>query len=113
MKHIKAVIRPEMLDVVLAALKQIGAYRGITVSEVMGHGNQQGVEQSWRGEKYHLDLLQKVMLDMIVNDDEADSIKKTIIDSVRTGEKGDGKIFIYDVQEAIRIRTGEEGDDSL
>lgn len=113
MKHIKAVIRPEMLDNVRVALGKIGCYRGVTVSEVMGHGNQKGVVQVWRGEKYHLDLLQKVMLDMVVKDEDVEIIKKTIIESVRTGDQGDGKIFIYDVQEAIRIRTGEEGDLSL
>lgn len=113
MKHIKAIIRPEMLDSVRAALENIGCYRGVTVGEVLGHGNQKGVVQVWRGEKYHLDLLQKVMLDMIVKDDEVAIIKKAIIESVRTGEHGDGKIFIYDVQEAIRIRTGEEGETAL
>ena len=113
MKHIKAIIRPEMLDNVKAALGQIGCYRGVTVSEVMGHGNQKGIVQVWRGEKYHLDLLQKVMLDMVVKDKDVDIIKKTIIESVKTGEHGDGKIFVYDVLEAVRIRTGDEGDDAL
>ena len=113
MKHIKAIIRPEMLESVRTALGQIGCYRGITVSEVLGHGNQKGIVQVWRGEKYHLDLLDKVMIDMIVKDDEVDTIKKTIVQSVRTGDHGDGKIFIYDVMEAIRIRTGDEGEDAL
>jgi len=113
MKHIKAIIRPEMLDNVKAALKQIGCYHGVTVSEVMGHGNQKGIVQVWRGEKYHLDLLQKVMLDMVVKDKDVDIIKQTIINSVKTGEHGDGKIFVYDVLEAVRIRTGEEGEDAL
>ncbi len=113
MKHIKAIIRPEMLDSIREALKVIGCYRGVTISEVLGHGNQKGIEQVWRGEKYHKDLLEKVMLDMIVKDEEVAIIKKAIIESVRTGEHGDGKIFVYDVQEAIRIRTGDEGESAL
>ena len=113
MKNIKAIIRPEMLDNVKMALGQIGCYHGITVSEVLGHGNQKGIVQVWRGEKYHLDLLQKLMLDMVVKDEDVDIIKKTIIESAQTGEHGDGKIFVFDVLEAVRIRTGDEGDEAL
>jgi len=113
MKHLRAIIRPEKLECVRAALGKIGCYRGVTISDVMGHGKQMGVVQVWRGEKYHMDLLPKVMMDMIIKDEEVPLIKKAIIESVRTGEKGDGKIFIYDVAEAIRISTGEEGEDAL
>ncbi len=113
MKHIRAIIRPEMLGTVRAALEQAGCYRGITVTEVLGHGMQKGIVQVWRGEKYHLDLLQKVMLDIVVKDEEAAAVKMAILENARTGENGDGKIFIYAVEEAIRIRTGEEGDSAL
>ena len=113
MKHIKAIIRPEMLDNVRSALDQAGCYHGITISEVMGHGMQKGVIQVWRGEKYQVDLLPKVMLDMIVKDDDVAVIKKAILGSVQTGEQGDGKIFVYDVLEAIRISTGEEGESAI
>lgn len=113
MKHVKAVIRPEMLEVVRAALEKAGCYHGVTITEVMGHGKQKGVVQVWRGEKFHLDLLPKVMLDMVVKDADVPMVKKVIIESAAKGECGDGKIFIYDVVEIIRIRTGEEGEDAL
>jgi nitrogen regulatory protein PII len=113
MKHIKAIIRPETLESVRAALEKIGSYRGVTVTEVLGQGTQKGVVQVWRGEKYHLDLLQKVQMDLIVKDEEVDLVKKTIVASARTGDPGDGKIFIYDVAEVVRIRTGEEGESAL
>jgi nitrogen regulatory protein PII len=112
-KHVKAIIRPEMLDNVRAALEKVGCYCGVTISEVMGHGKQKGVVQVWRGEKFHLDLLPKVMLDMIVKDSDVETVKKAIVESAAKGDPGDGKIFIYDVLEAVRIRTGEEGEDAL
>ncbi len=113
MKHVKAVIRPEMVERVRESLEAAGCYRGVTLSEVMGQGKQKGIVQVWRGEKYHLDLLPKVMMDMIVKDEEVAAVKKAIIESARNGDCGDGKIFVYDVVEAVRIRTGEEGDDAL
>lgn len=113
MKHVRAIIRPEMMDKVREALEAAGCYRGVTLCEVMGQGKQKGVVQVWRGEKYHLDLLPKVMMDMVVKDEEVAAVKKAIIDSARNGECGDGKIFIYDVAEVVRIRTGEEGDEAL
>ncbi len=113
MKHVKAIIRPEMLENVRAALETVGCYRGVTVSEVMGHGTQKGLDQEWNGEKFHLDLLPKVMLDMVVRDDEMEIIKKAVIESAGKGDPGDGKIFVYDVAEVIRIRTGESGEDAL
>jgi nitrogen regulatory protein P-II 1 len=102
-----------MLDNVRVALEKVGCYNGVTISEVMGHGKQKGVVQVWRGEKFHLDLLPKVMMDMIVKDGEVEAVKKAIIESAAKGDPGDGKIFVYDVLEAIRIRTGEDGEDAL
>lgn len=113
MKHVKAIIKPEALEEVRTALEAAGCYRGITITEVLGQGKQKGVVQVWRGEKYHLEFLAKVMIDMVVKDEEVSIVKKAIIDSAQKGEFGDGKIFIYDVLEAIRIRTGEEGNDAL
>lgn len=113
MKHVKAIIRPEMLENVRATLETIGCYRGVTISEVMGHGTQKGVDQEWNGEKFHLDLLPKVMMDMIVKDSEVDIVKEAIIESAGKGDPGDGKIFVYDVLEAVRIRTGEGGEAAL
>jgi nitrogen regulatory protein P-II 1 len=112
MKHIIAVIRPEKLDDVRHALEKVG-YSGLMISEIQGHGKQKGVVQQWRGEKYKVDLISKIKLEVVVKDKEADVIKKTIIENARTGEIGDGKIFISNIDEVIRIRTGEEGEIAL
>lgn len=113
MKHVKVIVRPEVVDKVREALEAAGCCRGVMLSEVMGQGKQKGIVQVWRGEKYHLDLLPKIMMDMIVKDEEVAAVKKAVIESARKGEPGDGKIFVYDVLEAVRIRTGEEGDDAI
>jgi nitrogen regulatory protein P-II 1 len=113
MKHIKAIIQPEKLMDVRDALKQAGCFRGIMISDIMGHGVEQGVKQTWRGEVYQMDLLPKVMIDLVVKDSDVPVIKDIIIRHARTGEIGDGKIFVYPVEEVIRIRTGEEGEDAL
>ncbi len=112
MKHIIAVIRPEKLDDVRHALEKVG-YSGLMISEIQGHGKQKGIVQQWRGEKYKVDLISKIKLEVVVKDGEAEAIKKTIIENARTGEIGDGKIFIAHVDEVIRIRTGEEGEIAL
>lgn len=113
MKQIKAVIRTEKLSEVREALEKAGCYRGAMISEIMGQGTQKGIIQAWRGEKYKMDLLPKVTIDIVVKDEDADTIKKLIIASARTGEFGDGKIFVYNVEEVIRIRTGEQGNDAI
>ncbi len=112
MRQIKAVIRPEKLQDVREALSGIG-YSGIMITEIEGHGNQKGIVQQWRGEKYRVDLLPKVMIDVVVKDADAKIISETIMNSARTGEPGDGKIFIFNVDEVIRIRTGETGEEAL
>ena len=112
MKHIIAVIRPEKLEDVRQALEKVGC-SGLMISETEGHGEQKGIVQQWRGEKYKVDLISKIKLEIIVKDEQADAIKKTIIENARTGEIGDGKIFISNVDEVIRIRTGEAGEKAL
>ncbi len=113
MKHIKAVIKPEKLDDVKVALKKAGC-SGITVTEIEGHGRQGGISQQWRGEKFELDLLPKIVVDIVVTDADTDRIIGVILDSAKTGgDKGDGKIFVYDVERVIRIRTGEEGESAI
>lgn len=113
MKHIKAVIRTEKLSDVRQALEKSGCYHGAMITDIMGQGTQKGIVQSWRGEKYKVDLIPKVMIDLIVNDDEVPAVKKALLESARTGEIGDGKIFIYNVEDVIRIRTGEEGNSAI
>ncbi|NLM83585.1 MAG: P-II family nitrogen regulator [Clostridiales bacterium] len=109
MKLIKAIIRPEKLSDVRAALENLDCYYGITISEVMGQGNQKGISRAWRGEKYEIDLIPKVCIELVVKDEDVDTIKTVIVKSAKTGEVGDGKIFIMHVEEAIRIRTCEKG----
>lgn len=113
MKHIKAVIKPEKLEEVKTALKMIDC-NGIMVTEIEGHGQQGGIVQQWRGEKFMLDLLPKISADIVVNDKDVDKAIDAILKSARTGsEKGEGKIFVYDVERVIRIRTGEEGEGTV
>jgi nitrogen regulatory protein P-II 1 len=112
MKHIVAIIRPEKLDDVRHALEKVG-YSGLMISEIQGHGKQKGIMQQWRGEKYKVDLISKVKLEVVVKDSELGIIKQTIIENARTGDIGDGKIFISNIDEVVRIRTGEEGEIAL
>ncbi len=112
MKKIEAIIRPESLEAVRNALSQAGV-TGLMISEIEGHGKQMGVVQQWRGEKYKVELLPKVKVEIIIPDNQLESITQTIIESARTGEIGDGKIFISPVEGVIRIRTGEKGESVL
>ena len=112
MKKIEAVIRPEKLDVARRALETAG-YPGITVTEVEGHGMQKGPVQQWRGEKYKVDFLPKVKLEIVCIDKDAEKIIQSLLESSFTGGVGDGKIFVYDVSEVVRIRTRERGERAL
>ena len=112
MKKIEAIIRPESIDLVRNALGVAGV-TGLMISEIEGHGKQKGVVQQWRGEKYKVELIPKIKIDVVVKDTDAERIVKTIIDNAKTGEIGDGKIFISSIEDAIRIRTGEKGEEAL
>ena len=109
MKKIEAIIRPEKVDAVRKALDKSG-YPGITITEVEGHGKQKGVVQQWRGEKYRIELLPKSKIEIVVMDKDVDRILESIQQVARRGSVGDGKIFVLDVREAVRIRTGEKGE---
>ncbi len=112
MKKIEVIIRPEKLEVVRRALEAAGC-SGLMISEIEGHGKQKGVVQQWRGEKYKVELLPKIKIEAVVKDEDVEKITKIVIDNARTGEIGDGKIFIYTIENAIRIRTGEKGESAL
>ncbi len=112
MKKIEAIIRSEKLDDVREALERAG-YPGLTLSDVEGHGLQKGTIQQWKDKKYKVDLLPKTKLEIIVTDRHAEKIVQAILKSCQTGGVGDGKIFIYDVVEAVRIRTGERAERAL
>lgn len=112
MKKIEAIIRPEKLDTVRQAL-EISGYPGITITETEGHGKQKGAMQQWRGEQYRLEFLPKVKIEIVCIDSEEEKILQTLIESAFTGGVGDGKIFVYDVARAVRIRTRERGEKAL
>ncbi len=112
MKKIEAIIQPHKLEDVKEALKGIGI-DGMTISEVRGHGRQKGHKEVYRGMEYQVDLLPKVKIEMVVSDDRSQEVIKTVVASARTGKIGDGKVFVFDVAEAIRIRNDDRGDGAL
>ncbi len=112
MKKIEAIIKPFKLDEVKDALHEIGI-QGITVTEVKGFGRQKGHTELYRGAEYVVDFLPKVKLEVVCDDEMAQRVVDSITNAARTGRIGDGKIFIYDIQEVIRIRTGETGSDAI
>ena len=112
MKKVEAIIQPHKLDEVKEALKNIGV-DGITITEVRGHGRQKGHREVYRGMEYEVDLLPKIKLEIIIPDTRLDEVTRVIANAARTGKIGDGKIFIYEVLEAIRIRNGDTGEAAL
>ena len=112
MRLIKAIIQPFKLDEVRNALQEIGV-QGLTVLEVKGFGRQKGHTELYRGAEYVVDLVPKVEIDVVVPDRSADAAVRCIADAAKTGRIGDGKIFVLPVEDAVRIRTDEHGDDAL
>ncbi len=106
MKKVEAIIRPFKLDEVKIALVNAGIV-GMTVSEVRGFGRQKGQTERYRGSEYTVEFLQKLKVEIVIEDDQVEMVVEKIISAARTGEIGDGKIFVYPVEEVIRIRTGE------
>ena len=106
MKLVKAVIRPNKLEDVKDALAKLHI-SGLTVTEVRGHGRQKGQTSFYRGAEYSVTLLPKIMIDMVIPDDMVDDAIKTIIETARTGEIGDGRVFVFPMEEGYNIRTGE------
>lgn len=112
MKKIEAIIQPFKIDEVKQALLDLGV-EGMTVSEVRGHGRQKGHSEVYRGHEYKVDLLPKVKIEMVVSAGRAEGVVQALSGAARTGKIGDGKIFISDVEDAVRIRNGERGDPAL
>lgn len=112
MKKIEAVIQPFKLDEVKEALKGIGI-DGMTISDVRGHGRQKGHKEVYRGMEYQVDLLPKVKLEIVIPNSRAEEVIRTLVASARTGKIGDGKIFVSDVAEVIRIRNDDRGEAAL
>src|SRR5690349_23107280 len=112
MKKIEAIIQPFKLDEVKKTMQSLGI-EGMTISEVRGHGRQKGHTEVYRGQEYNVDLLPKVKVEMVVSAGRSDEVVKALGDAARTGKIGDGKIFIYDVAEVVRIRNGDRGESAL
>ena len=112
MKKVEAIIKPFKLDEVKEALNEIGI-QGITVSEVKGFGRQKGHTELYRGAEYVVDFIPKIKMEIIVSDEQAAKVVEVIAGAAKTGRIGDGKIFVTPVDEVVRIRTGERGDDAL
>src|SRR6185503_319805 len=112
MKKIEAIVQPFKLEEVKEALKNIGI-DGMTISEVRGHGRQKGHKEVYRGQEYNVDLLPKVRFDLVVPDTRLDEVVEALTNAARTGKIGDGKIFVFDVADAIRIRNDDRGDAAL
>lgn len=112
MQKIEAIIRPEKVEVVKIALEDLN-HGGMTLTEVRGHGVQRGVTEQWRGKTFAVEYLTKVKIELVVRDEEVQSIIDRIVEAARTNEVGDGKIFVTDVARAVRIRTGETDDEAI
>ncbi len=112
MKKIEAIIRPERLSIVRKALEEVG-YPGLTITDVRGHGAQKGAVQHFRGTEFVVDVLHKTKIELVVTDAAVDRLVKVITEHARTGSVGDGKIFVWTIDEAVRVRTGASGDEAL
>ena len=112
-KKIEAIIRPEKLGSVLEALHEIG-YPGMTITEVKGHGKQKGLTQQWRGREYKVNFLPKTKVEVVVLEEDVGPALRALVRAARTEEAaGDGKIFVLPVENAVRVRTGDYGDDAI
>ena len=112
MKKIEAIIRAERLQAVQDALDELGV-SGLTVSEVMGCGRQKGYTEQYRGSRANISLLPKLKVETVVSNDVVDASVDAIVGGAYTGETGDGRVFVYDVEQAVRIRTGERGEETV
>ncbi|MDR3627876.1 MAG: P-II family nitrogen regulator [Ignavibacteriaceae bacterium] len=112
MKKIEAIIRPFKLDDVREALVEEGV-NGLTISEVRGYGRQKGHTETYRGSEYRIEFVPKIKIEIVVDDKKLDNVIDAILRTAKTGQVGDGKIFIYDIKDAIRIRTDESGKEAL
>jgi nitrogen regulatory protein P-II 1 len=112
MKKIEAIIKPFKLDDVKDALAEIDIM-GLTITEVRGFGRQKGHQELFRGSEYVVDLLPKLKVEVVVGDDQTQAVVDVLLNSARTGNIGDGKVFVYPLDEAYRIRTGESGEEAL
>jgi nitrogen regulatory protein P-II 1 len=112
MKKVEAIIRPHLLDAVRNALHEVNV-TGMTISEVQGYGRQKGHTETYRGTEYQIEFIPKIKIEVVVSEEIEDSVVEAIMKTARTGKFGDGKIFVINLDDAIRIRTGERGEVAL
>lgn len=112
MKKIEAIIKPFKMDDVKEALNEIGI-QGMTITEVKGYGRQKGHKEIYRGAEYVVDFVPKIKIEIVVNDDLVNAVIETVQKSAYTGKLGDGKLFVLPIEEAVRVRTGEKGEDAV
>jgi nitrogen regulatory protein PII len=112
MKKVEAIIRPFKLDEIKEALLEEGI-RGMTISEVRGYGRQKGHKETYRGSEYQIEFVPKMKIEIVVDDDQLEKVVDAILKHAKTGQVGDGKIFIYNIEDVIRIRTDESGPEAL
>ena len=112
MQRIEAIIRPERLAMVKEALEDLD-HAGMTLTEVRGHGTQRGITEQWRGKQVTIEYLTKVKIELVVKDDDVEGVISLVVEAARTGEVGDGKIFVSPVNTAVRIRTGDRDETAL
>jgi nitrogen regulatory protein PII len=112
MKKVEAIIKPFKLDDVKEALNEIGI-QGMTITEVKGYGRQKGHKEIYRGAEYVVDFIPKIKIEVVIEDDWLDKVIDTICEAAKTGKLGDGKIFVINIEGAIRVRTGEKGKDAI
>lgn len=112
MKKLEIIIKPEKLEDLKAVLNE-SEVNGLNIVNIQGYGNQKGIVKKYRGAQYRVNMLQKVKVETVVGDEQAEILIKKIINEINTGNYGDGKIFVYEVLDAVRIRTGERGEEAL
>ncbi|UNK47387.1 P-II family nitrogen regulator [Arthrobacter sulfonylureivorans] len=112
MKLVTAIIRPQKLDAIRNSLESYGV-QGLTISQASGYGRQRGHTEVYRGAEYTVDLLPKIRIEVLVSDEQADDIVDVLVATANTGHAGDGKVWLVDVQEAVRVRTGERGEAAI
>lgn len=112
MRKIAAIVREDRFAMIKDALLDIG-YPGMTITEVRGHGNQKGITEQWRGRTFKTDFIKKIQMEMVVNDKDVEKIVQCIVKEAKTGNIGDGKIFVSPIENVVRIRTGETGEKAI
>ena len=112
MKKVECIVRPAKLEEVIVAVEKLGI-SGLNITQIAGYGKQKGTKKVYRGVEYEVKLKEKLKIELVVEEEEAEAVVEAIVEATRTGEVGDGKIFVYEIEEAVRVRTGEKGKEAV